>query len=129
MPDGLFGMEGVKIISAIAAALLLFWVRRKLVRTLGGLSVSQRYYRWAESGVIVGSMALLVLLPVLTIALAAVVVLGSTAVGVTIVLVQRHRDDEARRACPECDARIRKEATRCPKCGQEIEPERGLGQK
>lgn len=127
LPDGLFGMDGLMMLVAIIMSLALFWIRRQVLKAFGSLSLSQRYYRWAESGVIVGAVAVLVLLPVLTIALAAVVLLGSAAVGVSVWVFQKHRDDEARRECPHCKVRIRKEALLCPECGAEVTPERRLG--
>jgi hypothetical protein len=126
MPDGLFGLEGLKLIAAVVMALALFWTRRQVMRAFGALSLSQRYLRWAESGVIVGAFAVLALLPALTVALAVLVMVGSAVTGVSLWTFQRRRDDEARRPCPQCEARIRKEALRCPKCGAEVEPRRRL---
>lgn len=125
--DSLRGSQGAAIIASIAASLLLLWVRRRVLTALGTLSLSQRYYRWTETGVIVGSMAVLALLPALAVALAVVVVVGSITVGGVLWLMGRQRDELYRHPCPGCGRKVRKEATVCPECQADLDPPRKLG--
>lgn len=123
----LFDGQIFKVVIAMAAALLTFWLKRRVVTALSAASISQRYYRWLETGAIVGAMAALVLVPALTVLLAVVVVASSVALGTTVWFVQRRLDRRARRPCPHCDYGVRREALLCPECRTELEPQQRLG--
>lgn len=126
--DVFWGPEGLSLLFSIVAAVILLLIRRHIIRTLGSLSVSQRYFRWLETGVIVGSVTVLVLLPFLTVVLAIVILVGSSIIGATLWFVQKQTDGAFRTDCPKCKHGVRKEALLCPKCGEDLEPSIKLGQ-
>jgi hypothetical protein len=126
LPEDLLGLQGGAILAAVMSSLALLWTRRRVMRAIGSLSLSQRWYRWLETGGVVGAMAVLALLPAVAAALALVVVLGSAAAGAAIWAAGATRDDLARRPCPGCGHKVRVEAVACPKCGVELTPPRPL---
>ncbi len=126
-PEGVLGLQGLTVLASVLASLGLGWVRRKAMTTLAGVSISERWGRWIETGTVIGAVTTIALVPVLAVALAVVLVVAGVVVGATIWVVGNRVDARARTACA-CGHRVRKEASVCPKCGAELEPETKLGQ-
>ena len=127
LPDGLLGLKGLTILSSVLASMGLGWVRRRIMASLASVSLSERWYRWIETGTVIGAITAIALVPILAVALAGLVVVGGVVAGASIWLVQSRLDARARVAC-ECGHMVRREAQICPKCGAEIEPQIKLGQ-
>lgn len=127
LPDGIFGLQGLTLLLSVGASLGLGWVRRRVISTLADVTIAERWWRWLETGGVIGAVTAIALVPVLAIVLAALIVLAGGGVGLSIWLVQKRRDASARVACA-CGYMVRKEALLCPECGAELEPASKLGQ-
>ncbi|MCC6337108.1 MAG: zinc ribbon domain-containing protein [Myxococcales bacterium] len=105
-----------------ALALLTQGARQRLHDALGALEhdvVSPR--RWLvrlENGGVLGVAVAALLAPVVALAF----VLSGAALTVAALVAARKLEGRARRPCPACGARIREEASRCPKCRAEVDP-------
>ena len=122
------GSTGLLVLSAVCAVATGFvvgWARRRILSALDLMAVPSRAVRWVETGTVAGALALVLLLPILAVALAAVVVVGSTTAGLIVRGVERRRDELSRVACV-CGREVRVEALLCPTCGRELEPRRRL---
>lgn len=126
-PEGLLGLRGLTILLAVAASLGMSWVRKRVMLVMADASISERWWRWLETGAVIGAVAAISLVPLLAVVLAAALVVVGAAVGGAIWSVQKARDERARTDC-SCGKRVRKEAVYCPSCHAEITPEVRLGQ-
>lgn len=121
---GVGTMSAAVLLSAATSA-ALWRLRAWAFDAISDLSFLHSWWRWIEAGGIVGLVVLILSLPVLSIGVAVVLVLGSAAVGALIYSVQKKRDQAARRDCatPGCEYRVRREAVICPSCQAEVAPE------
>jgi hypothetical protein len=111
----------VLVVSATAAGAVQ-WGKGKLLAALQDLALPGRWLRWLEAGGVAGTLAAVVLLPVLAVALAAVLLVGGAVAGVLGKQVVAAWDARARVACPKCGRKIRREASLCAGCKTEVAP-------
>jgi hypothetical protein len=116
------------VLAAVLAALsslVVSWARGRVLAALDIMAVPGRFVRWLETGTVAGALALVLLLPVLSIVLAALLLVVSTAAGFLVRALERRRDELAREGC-ECGYAVRVEALVCPSCGKERTPSKVL---
>ncbi len=117
------GVLTASLIVSVAASLGLGWLRSKALDAFEALAVPSKWWRWIEAGGVAGLLTIIVLLPFVAVALAALMIIGSTLAAFALNAAQRAHERRHRRPCPACQAAIRVEASLCPACGAEVTPQ------
>lgn len=118
-----FGDANVLVAMAIgaAAAAAVQALKVRALRWLDDLLVPERWLRWLEAGGVLGTMAAILLVPVLAIALAVALTVVSAGVFAASRVIAARIEAARRRPCPNgCGQAVRVEATRCTRCHGEF---------
>jgi hypothetical protein len=107
---------------SVVGSLGLSWVRSKLLSALDRLHLSSVWAK-LETGGTLALMLAVVLAPMLAVLLMTGSVVAMCAISASVHIMSRARDALARRPCPSCNLRIRREASLCHGCRTEIEPQ------
>jgi hypothetical protein len=106
----------VSVVVSLAVNQAAVWARGQVVSVLGDLHLA-RWWRWIETGGILGALAIAVAAPFLMTALAIALALALGLAWSTFRAWDLWADRRARRPCPAgCGAAVRVEACRCPRC-------------
>lgn len=106
---------------AAAAAGTVQVLKAKVLRWLDDLMVPGRWLRWLEAGGVLGTMAAILLVPVLAVVLAVALTGVSVAVFAASRVIGARIESARRRPCPlGCGQAVRVEASRCPGCHGEV---------
>ncbi len=109
------------VTGALAVHLGVGWIRRRVVRWLYEAELS-RWWAIVEGGGILVALILLPFFPaVVLVALVLWVLLLAVAAVVTRQL-EAMWEAKWRESCEGCDYQVRREASRCPQCGQRRQP-------
>ncbi|MSP90893.1 MAG: hypothetical protein EXR79_03670 [Myxococcales bacterium] len=114
--------DAVALAVGAGAAAAVSALKARVLGWLEGLLLPARWLRWLEAGGVVGTLAAVLLLPVLAVGLA--VVLSAVTLGVWLGgrIVQQALDARGRVACPVCGFAMRPEAVRCAGCRTDLPP-------
>lgn len=106
----------------------LVFVRARLLSWLDDLDLKS-LWAWVETGGVVVTLVMIVLLPTVTLVLLGLVV-GVLVVTVGVGQFFSWTWDKAHRSpCPSCETSVRDEALGCPACGAALEPSKMLAKR
>ena len=124
-PGGAFAWHGpadaIALAAGAGAAAAVVALKARVLAWLDGLLVPARWLRWLETGGVVGTLAAVLLLPVLAVALAILLTALTVAVWAGGRVVQRALDAHGRVPCPACGYPMRPEAVRCAGCRRDLD--------
>ncbi len=107
---------------AVGTNIGLTLVRARLLEFLDDFDLGKIWAR-IETGGVVGVLLILPFLPLFALAFLVLAALVLAALGVAAKTTQHYLDQRRRVDCEGCDYRVRVEASVCPECGTEREPE------